>query len=371
MSTSRLGQLREFGQSFWYDNIRRGLLVDGTIQRMIDEDGLRGMTSNPAIFQKAIADSGDYDDAIREMAEAGKTALEIYETLAVEDIQAAADLLRPVYDQSAGADGFISLEVSPKLADDTAATIAEAKRLASAVDRANLLIKVPGTAAGLPAITELLASGINVNVTLIFSVGQYARVAEAFIAGLERRAEAGRPLDRTASVASVFISRVDTLVDRLLDDTDDAERASLLKGRSAVAMAKLCYQCFKSAFDGEPFASLRAKGARVQPCLWASTSAKDPALPDTCYVDPLIGPDTINTMPQVTVDAFGDHGQAAVTIEEDVDQAEAAFRSLAKLGIDMEDVGRKLQDEGVTKFVEPFESLLASIEEKRRQFARS
>lgn len=369
MAANPLKQLYQYGQSFWYDNIARGLIENGHIRRMIEEDGLRGITSNPAIFQKAIDETSDYDEAISHLADQGNSADEIYETLAVEDIQNAADLLRPVYNESGGDDGFVSLEVSPRLAHQTDETIREARRLAAAVNRPNLMIKIPATPEGMPAIEELIAGGYKINVTLIFSIGCYEQVAEAYIRGLERRSGSGDDLSIPASVASVFISRIDTLVDDMLANHEDQTSADPIKGKAAVATAKLCYLRFREIFDGDRFSPLRGGGGRVQRVLWGSTSTKNPDYSDVAYIEPLIGPDSINTIPQATVDAFRDHGKAGETITEDLSEAKRTYGALDKLGIDMEDVGGRLQADGVTKFVEPFDKLMESLERKRRALA--
>lgn len=395
MAANPLKQLLDQGQSFWMDTISRRMIQDGTLKRMIREDGLRGVTSNPDIFQKAIADSDLYDEQIRELALKGLSAAEIYEALAVSDIQAAADVLRPVYDKSAGLDGYISLEVSPYLAFDTEGTLDEARRLWAAVARPNVYIKVPATPPGIPVIRELIAEGINVNVTLIFSLEAYNDVMEAYIDGLEARARARRPLDHVSSVASFFVSRIDVLVDRLLANrvtayTDhpavpslaDATRPPVaaggasageelapqhLFGKAAIAAAKVAYQNFKEKFSGRRWEALAKKGARVQRPLWASTSTKNPLYPDTVYVEPLIGPNTVNTMPMVTIDAWRDHGAVrGNTLEEGVDEARATLDALKEFGIDLTSATWQIMEEGVNKFNVPFDKLLSSIAQKRR-----
>jgi transaldolase len=311
---SPLHELHALGQSVWLDYIRRGILDNGELEEMITRYDLRGVTSNPSIFQQAIGDSDDYDDAFDLLAGEGAEAAEAYEEMAVDDIRRACDLFRSVYDRAAGADGFVSLEVSPELAHDTDATVVEARRLWAAVDRPNLMIKVPGTDAGLPAIEQLLFEGMNVNVTLLFSVANHERVMEAFLRGVERRMEAGRPVDRVASVASFFVSRVDSSVDAALEGIG-GERALGLRGRAAVANAKLAYARFREVFSGPRWERLAAAGAQVQRPLWASTSTKNPAYRDVIYVEELIGPDTVNTMPLATVKAFADHGVARRTVD--------------------------------------------------------
>jgi transaldolase/glucose-6-phosphate isomerase len=372
VATNPLLELEKQGQSVWQDYIRRNQTLSGELKRLIDTDGLRGQTSNPTYFEKAISGSHDYDDALRALAEEGRSVAEIYEALAVEDIQAAADLFRPVYDSLDGADGFVSLEVSPDLADDTQATVEEARRLFAAVNRPNVMIKVPGTPEGVPAIEQLISEGINVNVTLLFSLDAYEQAANAYIAGLERLAAAGGGPSRVASVASFFLSRVDTLVDRKLDalirDTEDdtvrAEKAALL-GKAALANAKLAYARFKSIFGTSRFQALREKGARVQRPLWASTGTKNPSYSDVMYVEPLIGPDTVNTMPPATLDAFRDHGVVRATIEEGLEEAEATLAALARFGIDMDEVTERLLDDGVAIFAKSFHDLMDCISAQR------
>jgi transaldolase len=371
-----LWELTRLGQSVWLDYIRRGILDNGELERMIREDAVRGVTSNPAIFEQAIARSDDYDEALAQLAAEGVEPIGAYERLAIEDIQRAADLFRRIHEESAGADGFVSLEVSPELAHETEASLQEARRLWSAVDRPNVMIKIPGTEEGLPAIEEALFEGININVTLLFSLAGYERVMDAYLRAVERRAERGLPLDRTASVASFFVSRVDTAVDAALDQVaesvgDEAERQRVLalRGRAAVANAKLAYRRFREIFGGERFAVLREQGARVQRPLWASTSTKNPAYRDVLYVEELIGPDTVNTMPLATVEAFADHGVAKRTVDADLDRAMADLRAIEASGIDLPGVTDRLQKEGVEKFVLPFRDLLHSVETRLSQVA--
>jgi transaldolase/glucose-6-phosphate isomerase len=372
MAGNPLLQLQECGQSVWQDYIRRKQTLSGELKRLIGEDGLRGQTSNPTYFEKAISGSHDYDDALRALAREGTSVVEIYEALAVEDIQAAADLFRPVYDSLDGADGFVSLEISPDLAHDTQATVDEARRLFAAVDRPNVMIKVPGTPAGMPAIERLISEGINVNVTLLFSLDAYEQAANAYIAGLERRAAAGGDLSRVASVASFFLSRVDTLVDRRLEalireTEDDAARAGMesLLGKAAIANAKLAYARFKSIFGAPRFQTLKEKGARVQRPLWASTGTKSPNYSDVMYVEPLIGRDTVNTMPPATLDAFRDHGVVRPSLEEGLKEAEAALAALAEFGIDMDQATAQLLDDGVKTFANSFRQLIDCISAQR------
>jgi transaldolase / glucose-6-phosphate isomerase len=357
---TKLHQLAAVGQSIWLDYIRRDLLDSGELARLVDL-GLGGMTSNPSIFDKAISNSDEYDEALRELVVAGKTPLEIYEALALSDIRRAADILRPVYDATAGADGYVSLEVPPDLAHDSQATIAEAHRLFLAVARPNVFIKVPATPAGIPAIETLIGQGVNVNVTLMFSLDHYDRVAEAYIRGLEHLAATGGDLSRVASVASFFVSRVDSAVDRALREAGDDE----LLGKIGIANAKLAYERFLHTFCGLRWARLVGRGARVQRPLWASTSTKDPAYPDTMYVDNLIGPHTVNTLPPETLDALVDHGTVAVTLTEGVDEAHAQVARLAELGIDLDAITEQLQDEGVKAFARSFDALIDTITHRR------
>lgn len=365
-------ELAALGQSIWYDNIRRGLIESGELQTLIDEYGVVGVTSNPAIFQQAIGESDDYDSAMRHMLDLDPEA--IYERLALEDIQRALDMLRPVYERTQGRDGFVSLEVSPLLAHNTEKTIEAATRLFAALDRPNAMIKIPATKEGIPAIEDCIAAGININVTLIFSVKNYIQVAEAYIRGLERRLNAGQDVTRVASVASFFLSRIDTMVDRMLENNIRAAQGrdlsrvsanSRLLGKIAIANAKLAYRRFTSIFYGERFARLREAGARVQRPLWASTSVKNPAYPDTMYVDSVIGPDTVNTMPPQTLLAFHDHGTAAETLTQEVHEAEAVLRALNEAGIDIDQVTARLQEDGVDAFIEAYENLIDQVRAKR------
>ena len=355
-----LKSLNELGQSIWYDNIRRTLLESGEFEKMF-KSGVTGVTSNPSIFEKAIAGSPDYDQVLDPLLTAGLHVKKIYETLAIEDIQRTADLLRNIYADTDGKDGFVSIEVSPELANDTDGTIAEARRLYAEVDRPNVMIKVPVTLAGIPAIETLIGESINVNVTLIFSMDRYAKAAEAYIKGLEALERRGGDLRRVASVASFFVSRVDTAVDRALDE----KGAESLQGKIAVANAKVAYAHFKEIFSGERWDALAEKGAWVQRPLWASTSTKNPAYADTLYVDSLIGPDTVNTVPPATLEAFIDHGTIAHTLEHDVETAEAELQQLSELGIDLSAITDELLSEGVDAFAKSFRAMLASIEGKR------
>jgi len=363
---STLTELEKLGQSVWFDFIRRSLITSGQLQKLI-ASGVRGVTSNPAIFEKAIAGSSDYDADIRRLVTAGKRIEEIYETLAFEDISRAADLLKDVYETSGGKDGYVSLEVNPHLADETEKTVQEAVRLFRTLNRSNIMIKVPATAAGIPAITRLIAAGVNVNVTLIFGLENYKAVADAYLAGLEKLAKngpsvpAGQPVDRVASVASFFVSRVDTAVDKELEK----KNAIQWRGKTAIANSKLAYAEFKRIFSGPRWQPLKEKGARVQRVLWASTSTKNPDYRDTIYVEALIGPDTVNTIPPATLDSFIDHGKAAPTLTQGVEDARRHIEKIAALGIDLDAVTQKLQADGIVAFAEPFDALMRSIAEKR------
>ena len=356
------------GQSIWYDNIRRGLLDSGKLKSLIDQ-GVTGVTSNPSIFEKAIAGSTDYDEAMLALAADGRSADEIYERLVVEDIRTAADLLRTVHDATEGADGFVSLEVSPALAHEAEATVAEAERLFATLDRPNVMIKVPGTPEGITAIRRLIGGGINVNVTLIFATDAYRGVAEAYLAGLEDLAASGGDLSRVASVASFFVSRVDSAVDPLLDERarDGTAAAHDLLGKAAVSNAKLAYQAFRDIFGGPRFAALRERGARAQRPLWASTGTKNPAYSDLLYVESLIGADTVNTVPPATLAAYLDHGRAAATLERDVAEAEQVARGLEAIGVSMERVTDALLADGLKSFADAFDTLMTNVEEKRER----
>ncbi|HTS00154.1 MAG TPA: transaldolase [Bacteroidota bacterium] len=365
--------LSDFGQSIWYDNISRALVTSGGLKKLVDE-GLLGMTSNPTIFDKAISGSADYDAQLREVLESktGIGTAEIIRALMVKDIQMAADVLRPVFDRTGGLDGFVSVEVTPSKARDTAATIAEVSQLVAMVDRKNLMVKIPATREGLPAITRSIADGYNINVTLIFSLQRYREVADAFLAGLESRVKEGKPVDGIASVASVFVSRIDTLVDDLLkkrieeikDPTAHA-RLSGLQGKVAVANTKMIYQAFKEKFESPRFEALRAKGAHVQRPLWGSTGTKNPAYSDLLYVETLIGPHTVNTVPPATYAAIIDHCRPAYSLESDLEGARRVLRNLAASGIDIDSVTRKLEEEGVAAFEKSFDALYKNLETKK------
>jgi transaldolase len=378
MKSNPLLQLQQLGQSIWLDTLSRHLLTSGVLRRLIEEDGLRGVTSNPAIFEKAIDESHDYDEAIGALAREGKSAAEIYQALTVDDIQRAADLFRPVYDRLDGQDGFVSLEVSPHLADDTEGSIAEARRLWAAVDRPNVFIKIPATRAGLPAISQLIGEGININITLLFGLGRYREVAEAYLAGLESRAARNLPFDRVASVASFFLSRIDVLVDPMLEHLfikyylemmqpggSRADIARALQGQVAIASAKMAYQIYNGMFSSDRFRHLEARGARSQRVLWASTGTKNPAYSDVKYVEPLIGRETVNTMPLETLHAYRDHGLAAARLGEGVEEAGRILARLSELGIDLDAVTQQLEREGIEKFNQPYDRLMVMLEQKR------
>ncbi|HTW32435.1 MAG TPA: transaldolase [Candidatus Sulfotelmatobacter sp.] len=365
-----LKELLNYGQAMWLDYIRRDLFTTGKLKQMIADDGLRGMTSNPAIFEKAIADSSLYDDILKSLASRKDlNATQRYEHIAIRDIQDAADTLRPVYEESNFRDGYVSLEVSPYLAMKTEETLEEARRLWKWVQRDNVMIKVPGTTAGIPAIRTLIGEGININVTLLFAQEVYVQVAEAYIAGVEDLAARGGNLKKMAGVASFFISRIDTLIDSMLNDriknTQDANQQALLKsilGKVAIANGKLTYQKYQKLFSGPRWQALAAKGAQTQRVLWASTSTKNPNYRDVIYVEELIGPDTVNTMPPATVDAFRDHGRLRNSLVEDVPAAQKVMDDLAKAGISMKEVTDKLTADGVKLFADAFDKLLAAVE---------
>ena len=356
----------EQDQSPWIDFIDRELIASGKLEQMV-ADGIRGLTSNPTIFAKAVA-SGQYDELVRREIAAGDGAREIYEAIAVADVGDAADVLRRVYDEADGADGFASIEVEPDLAEDADATLARARELWARLDRPNVFIKIPATEAGIPAIENAIAEGINVNVTLMFSVEIYKRVARAYIAGLRRRLERGEDVTRVASVASFFVSRVDTKVDKHLDEVGTPE-ALAARGKAAIANAKMAYEAFGQIFGGDEFADLRAAGARVQRCLWASTSTKNPDYRDVLYVEELIGPETVDTMPIETITAFLDHGDVKRTLDRDVDVARRALREVEANGITMQRVTDELIAEGVASFAKSFDELIETIESKREELA--
>jgi transaldolase len=371
MKENPLLVLEGFGQSIWLDFISRGIIASGELRKLIDEDGLSGVTSNPAIFEKAIVGSHDYDRPIRGLALEGRSTAEIYRTIVIDDIRHAADLFRPTYERTAGRDGFVSLEVSPRLARDPGATIAEARALWAEVDRPNLLVKVPGTQDGVPAVRQLLEEGINVNVTLLFGLPRYRAVAEAYLAALEARAARNLPLERVASVASFFLSRIDVRVDPLLEEIEErgrsrAKMAAAIQGKVAISSARMAYQTYKQVFGGPRFQELVGRGARPQRLLWASTGTKNPDYSDVMYVEALIGPDTVNTLPLETFDAYRDHGLPASRLEENLDEARTVLGQLPELGIDLDFVTRRLEDDGIGKFTDPFEILMRRLEDARR-----
>lgn len=358
-----LEQLLVHGQSFWLDDLTRDLIHTGELARRVSEEGLRGVTSNPKIFADAIEHSEAYDDDIARLAREGLDAREILDRLTIKDVQDACDVLGPVHDASDGADGYVSLEVSPHLARDTAASLDEARRLFAAVDRPNVYIKIPGTTEGLPAIEDALAEGININITLLFSVPRYLEVARAYHRALERRAVLGQPLDAVSSVASFFLSRIDVIVDERLDRAPVGlrDKAACLKGRIAIANAKTAYQEFQATLAGEGWRTLADRGARVQRVLWASTGTKNPDYRDVMYIEPLIGPFTISTMPYKTARAFADHGVVAPTVERGADDARRALAELDAVGIDFSEVNETLIEQGIDKFVKPYDRLLGVV----------
>ena len=356
----------EQGQSPWLDNLKRGYITSGDLSRLIDE-GIRGITSNPTIFQKAIAGQAEYDDQFRSLMERKQSVDDAYWDLVIDDVEHALDLLRPLYDESAGGDGFVSIEVAPGLANDTDGTMASARQLDDRITQPNLLVKIPATAAGIPAIRQMISEGRSINITLIFSIERYDDVIEAYLAGLE---DCEGDLGRIHSVASFFVSRVDTEVDRQLQKIGTDE-ALALRGKAAVAQAKLAYELFTKRFRGGRWDALADRGARVQRPLWASTSTKNPAYPDTLYVDSLIGPDTINTMPDATIDAFERRGTVACTINKGLDEAHQVMDDLAKVGVDMTEVGRTLEEEGVASFSKSFDELMGTLNEKAAELTAS
>jgi len=371
-------ELKKYGQSVWYDNLNRELLASGTLQRMVDEDGVTGGTSNPSIFEKAVGGGDYYDADIRRLSGESRELAEIYDDLTITDVQRSADVFRTAYDDTAGADGYASLEVSPELAYDTEGTIGAARKLFAALNRPNAMIKIPGTQEGLPAVEQCLAEGININITLLFGVENYEQVAWAYISALEKRLAEGKPVDRIASVASFFVSRVDTLIDEQLNTktesaTSETEREYLtsLFGKAAVANAKLAYAKYKEIFSSLCWKVLEEAGARPQRCLWASTSTKNPEYRDVMYVEQLIGADTVNTLPQSSLDAFREHGAVAPTLESDVEGALETIRELEEAGIDFRAATDELQIQGVKLFAESFEKANATIRQKREALLSS
>ena len=357
---NNIQNLAQLGQSIWYDNIQRKMLINGGLQTMIDQ-GLLGMTSNPTIFEKAISGSSDYDAALQQLAAHGATVEQIYDALTIEDVGMAADLFRPVFERTHGKDGYVSIEVSPHLAHDTAGTLADARRLWATLKRPNVMIKIPATKEGLPAIEQALTDGINVNVTLMFSMAHYMAVAEAYLCALEARAQARQAIDHVASVASFFVSRVDTMLDSKLQQAGATE----LLGKAAVANSQLVYARYLEIFGGPRFKALADRGARVQRVLWASTSVKNPAYPDLLYVDNLIGPETVNTVPPETYEAILDHAEVARTVDRDLKTAQQIVADLRAHGFDLDETGEQLSVEGVEKFSKSFDGLLRVIEQKR------
>jgi len=369
-----LQALRKAGQSVWLDYIHRNLLQSGELRRLVEEDGVSGVTSNPTIFEKAISESAEYDASFARLRSKGASVAEAYETLVAEDITAACDILRPIYEQTAGADGFVSVEVSPLLAHDADGTVREVRHWFERIGRPNLMVKIPGTPEGVPAIQAMIAEGRNINITLLFSVQAYARVAEAYLRGLEGRVTAGLPVDRVASVASFFVSRIDTETDKRLETkiqntSDPAERERLrgLLGKVAIANAKLAYRTFREQFGSGRFQALAGRGARAQRPLWGSTSTKNPAYPDLLYIEALVGPDTVDTIPPQTLAAFRDHGRVNPrALLEGTDEVDAVFKRLAEVGIGIDDVTQRVLDAGVKAFADSYNQLLAAIERRLR-----
>ena len=360
---NRVKQIHEQGQSIWLDFIDRQIMNSGGLQKLIDEDGVRGITSNPAIFEKAISSSQDYDEDIKALAQQGLSNEDIFYSVAIADIQRAADMFKPVYDDKvSGADGFVSLEVSPHLALDTEGTISQARDLWKRVDRPNVMIKIPGTQPGLAAIRQATSEGININVTLLFSLDRYQAVAEAYMAGLEERANAGQPIDEIASIASFFLSRIDTLVDPVLVEKGLVD----LKGEVAIASAKGAYQIYKRLFSSDRFKALIDKGATPQRLLWASTGSKDPSFSDVKYMEALIGPNTVDTVPMDTLEAFRDHGNPQAQLETNADRAAQVLEKVKQAGIDLAALMQQLEEEGIDKFNRPYDKLMQAIDEQRK-----
>ncbi len=370
---NKLVDLLQYGQSYWLDNLSRQMINSGELKKRVDEQGLRGITSNPIIFNKAIMGSDDYDAQIKELAKESKTVQEIYEALTVKDVQDACDIMKPVFESARGTDGFVSLEVSPFLARDTKGSIEEARRLYNAVNRPNCMIKIPGTKEGVPAIEQMLYEGVNINITLLFSIEAYEAVARAYINAVERRLAEGKSVDKTVSVASFFLSRIDVLTDQLLshyivpsNNKRDEQRLQEVMGKTGTASAKLAYQRFKKIFKGDQWEKLKSKGAHRQRPLWASTSNKDPKYSDIRYVDTLIGPDTVNTLPDNTIVAFEDHGTLKKnTIEENLKEAEEQFEKLRYFDIDIHFITKQLENEAIQKFIDAYIPLLDGIAKKK------
>jgi transaldolase len=366
MKTNPLKKLNALGQSIWLDYIKQDLMASGRLKKLIDEDDLRGMTSNPSIFEKAISESHDYDKNIETLARAGKNVNEIYEALTQKDVKDAADIFRDLYNQMDGSDGYVSLEVNPHLAHDTNGTIEEARRFWKALDRPNVLIKVPATKEGLPAIKQLVSEGINVNVTLLFGLPRYREVAEAYIAGLESRVLENKPIAHIASVASFFVSRIDALIDpivtnRMTEQSEMSKSAKEFQGQVAIASAKGAYQIYYEIFTSERFKKLIEKGAATQRLLWASTSTKNPAYSDVKYIEALIGPLTVNTVPVETLDAYRDHGDPQVCLNLDLEKVPLLFQGLIELGINIDQMTQQLENEGVEKFIEAYDKLIGTL----------
>ncbi|MDQ2718304.1 MAG: transaldolase [Bacteroidota bacterium] len=360
---NKVKEIHDFGQSIWLDSFDRKLMDSGKLQQLIDEDGLRGITSNPSIFEKAVSSSGDYDEDIRKLSDQGQNSEEIFFGFAIKDIQRATDILKPVYDKSKGTDGFVSLEVSPHLANNTDGTIKQAMQLWKSVDRKNVMIKIPGTKEGLPAIRKCIGEGMNINVTLLFGLDRYREVTEAYISGLEDRLKNNQTIDHIASVASFFLSRIDVMIDPILKE----KKLDKLVGEIAIASAKKAYEIYKEVFFSDRFRKLENKGAKKQKVLWASTSSKDPAFSDVKYVEALIGPDTVNTLPMETIDAFRDHGKVADHLENNLVKASDELQQLKNNGINIDDITQKLETEGVEKFNKAYDALLKAIDSKKKK----
>ncbi|MCW3115256.1 MAG: transaldolase [Segetibacter sp.] len=366
METNRVKKIHDFDQSIWLDFIDRKIMDSGELDKLINEDGVRGITSNPAIFEKAISSSSDYDEDIKTLSKEKQNNEELFYAMAIKDIQRAADMMLPVYNEEVqGADGYVSLEVSPLLAKDTEGTVRQARELWKLVDRKNVMIKIPGTAEGLAAIRTCISDGININVTLLFGLPRYEEVTEAYLSGLEERVARNEPIDQIASVASFFLSRIDVMVDPMLE----AKGLSHLKGEVAIASAKKAYEIYKRVFSSERFKKLEEKGAKPQRLLWASTGSKDPAFSDVKYVEALIGPNTVNTIPMETLEAFRDHGEAKDVLESGLENATNVLNELKRVGINLDEITQKLEDEGVEKFNKPYNKLMEAIETQRKQLS--
>jgi len=363
MEKNRVKKIQDFGQSIWLDLLDREIMDSGKLKKLIEEDGVKGLTSNPAIFEKAISNSSAYDADIASLSKQKTSSEEIFFGLAIKDIKRAADFFKPVYDETKGGDGFVSLEVSPHLARDTEGTIKQARELWKAVDRQNVMIKIPGTEEGLPAIRKCISEGININITLLFGLPRYREVTVAYMQGLEDRLKANLPIDKISSVASFFLSRIDVMIDPILIE----KGLDNIKGEVAIASAKKAYAIYKEVINSEQFKDLEAKGAKHQRVLWASTSTKDPSYRDVKYVEALIGKETINTIPMETLEAFRDHGQAADNLEDDMAKAKQVLKQLKENGINIDTITQKLVNEGIEKFNKPYDTLLAGIEKKRKK----